>query len=222
MSYGVPPACRASPSIDELEAPRARDRRDDRERLAAAVELGPLLDVRLEVADELVRAPRGLADAAGVEAELEEGLAQGRAVGIRQRPPVVVPRARDRRRAEQRLAEPGALLVRERDDLERERERADASRRRAVARSSRTTSSAISTPDDPVEPAGVGHGVEVRAEQQGGRVGRPARREPADLVARGILPRGHADLAHPLRGEAVHARVLGREVDALDLAGRRR
>ena len=149
MSYGVPPAWRASPFDLQLEPPRTRDRRHHRERLAAAVELRSLLDVRLEIADELGRAPSGLAQPAGVEAEVEECLAHRRALGIRQRPPVLVPDAGDRRGAEERLAEPGALLVREGDDLEGEGEGRVPLAILTGARSSRTTSSAISTPTMP-------------------------------------------------------------------------
>ncbi len=55
-----------------------------------------------------------------------------------------------------------------------------------------------------------------------GASGAPGTSEPAQLVAGGILPRRHADLAHPLRREAVDPRVLGREVDALDPSAVRR
>ena len=46
---------------DELEPPRRRDRRHHCERLAAAVELGTLLDMRFEVAHQLVGPAGGLA-----------------------------------------------------------------------------------------------------------------------------------------------------------------
>ena len=217
------PARVAGLALDEqLEPARARDGRHDRERLAAAVELGPLLDVRLEVPHELGGAPGGLADAAGVESEVQEGLADRRALGIRQRPPVVVPRAGDGRRAEQRLAEPRALFVREGDDLERERER-----RPPAAVLGRDPQQAHDLEphqhaDDPVVAARVGHGVQVRPDEEGRGVRGTRHGEPAELVAGGILPRRHADLAHPLRREAVDPRVLGREVDALDpVVGRR-
>ena len=171
---------------DQLEPPGAGDRRHHRERLTAPIELGPLLDVRLEVADQLVRAPARLADAAGIEAELEEGLPQGRPVRVGQRPPFVIPDAGHRRRAQQSLAETGALLVRERHDLERERQRGDAAAALAVRHPQQPHDlQRHEHAGDPVEAARVGHRVQVRAEHQGGRIGglglpapAPARADP--------------------------------------------
>ena len=126
-----------------------------------------------------------------------------RAIGIRQRPPVVVPRARRRptsRAAPCRSGCPPRPRTRP--------PRARTAGRRAPARRRRAQQAhdleRHQHADDPVEAARVGHGVEVRAEQQGGRVVLARRRrDPPELVARGVLPRRHADLAHPLRGEPV-------------------
>src|SRR5690606_9065732 len=78
---------------DDLEAPGRGDRRHDRERLAAAVELDALLDVGLEVADEALARARRLAHALGVEPEGAVRLAQRDAVRVGQIPPAVLPRA---------------------------------------------------------------------------------------------------------------------------------
>ncbi len=64
-------------------------------------------------------------------------------------------------------------------------------------------------PDDAVEAPGVGNRVEVRTEEQRGGVGGAGRGEPPDLIAGGILPCRHAQLAHPLGGEAVDRACSG-------------
>ena len=141
-----------------------------RERLAAAVELGALLDVRLEVARPARRArarPRRCGPGRG------RTRGTPRAASCRRHLGQVPPRRRSsvpghRRRAEQRLAEPGALLVRERDDLERERGRRSPS---CGARSSRTISSAMSTPTIPSYRPASGTVSRCEPEQQRGRLG---------------------------------------------------
>ncbi len=163
----------------------------------------------------------GLAHAARVEPEVAESLAQGESVGIRQLPPRGVPLTGHGRRAQQGLAEPRALLIAEGDDLEGEGEGAGCRALIVDAAQQPHDLERHQHPDDAVVAPRVGHRVEVRAEQQGGSIGHPGRSEAADLVARGVLPGGHAELAHPFGGEAVDARVLGREVDAGDRAGRR-
>ena len=121
VSYRAPPACRASPSICtanrrapaiEVTTPSGR---------AAVVELRALLDVRLEVPGQAPgrgrprRCARGRARTRGTPCA-----AWCRLVG--QVPPRLVPAPGHRGRPEQGGAEPGALLVPERHDLERERQ----------------------------------------------------------------------------------------------------
>ena len=196
------------------EPSRARDRGDDAQRGAAVVELRALLDVRLQVARQGRRRPRGRADPPRVQAELAERRAQRGAVLVGQVPPGLVPATGHRGRPEQRGAEPGALLVPERDDVEPEAERTDLGAQRADHLDRHEHA------EDPVVPAGVAHGVQVRAEQQRRRLRVPPGQVPA-LVARRVLPRVQPDLAHPAGGHAVHAGVLGGEVDALDAVGHR-
>ena len=117
-SAGVP----GLPFDREEKAARTGDRGDDGERLASAVELGPLFDMRLEVSDELVGPASRLADAARVEPELQERLTKRRAVGVGEAPPFVAPHAPHSGGSEQGRAEPGSLFVPEGDDLQREAE----------------------------------------------------------------------------------------------------
>ncbi len=131
------------------------------------------------------------------------------------------PTARDGRRPQQGLAEARALLVAEGDHLERERKGAGCRTLVVDETEQPDDLERHQHPDDPVEASGVGDGVQVRPEQQGGGVGGARGSESSDLVARGILTGRHAELAHPLRREAVDPRVLGREVDAGDAPRRR-
>ena len=128
MSYGVPPAWRASPSTSSwnLRALAMDDTTaSDSPRRSSS---GPcsMCASRYPTRSDGRRAASPMRP--GSSPKSRKASRTRRALGIRQRPPVVVPRAGDRRRAEQRLAEPGALFVREGDDLEREREAATASR----------------------------------------------------------------------------------------------
>ncbi len=198
----------------DREAPRPADRRDDGERPVGLEQHRPLLDVRLEIADEVVGASRRLADAGRVEPEGPEGLVEADARGVDVRPPVLIPGPRDRARAEERGAEPRPLLVPERYDLDRDRQPLAASMQAAHDGDPEEHA------EDAVVAAGVRHGVEVRAEDERRRARRRAL-VAAPLVPRGVLPGRHARLVHPPGGHRVHRRVLGREVDAAD-AGRGR
>ena len=99
---------------DQPEPTRARDRGDVAQRGVRGLEVGALLDVRLEVADHARGVAGRVADGTRVEAEVEEGLVQRRAVAVAQVPVGLVPQPRDRLAPQQRGAEPGALLVAER------------------------------------------------------------------------------------------------------------
>ena len=216
-SAGVP----GLPFDREQKAARTGDRGDDGERLASTVELGALFDMRFEVSDELVGTAGRLADAARVEPELQERLTKRRAVGVGEAPPFVAPDASHRGGSEQGRAEPGSLLVPEGDDLQREAESRPPLLVGAHTQQAHDLQGHEHA-EHAVEATSVRNGVEVRPEQERRFVaGRHAARvgsEPADLVAGGILAGGHADLAHPLRDETVHAGVLGRQIHALEAA----
>lgn len=167
-SYGVPPACRASPSTTTWKR-RALAIDETIASDSSLVELRTLLDVGLEVAHELVGATGRLTDAARVEPDSRNAsrrvvpsasvsphhessqspaAAAGRAAPCRtacpprpRRPP---PRART-------AARPGRAA------------------RRAGRSAAAATSSALEHAHDAVRSGRVGHRVEVRAEHERGR-----------------------------------------------------
>ena len=210
---GVLPACvrRAArvprlPDHREPEAPRPGDRGDVAEGGVGRLEERPLLDVRLEVADQLPGRAGRVLDQRGVEPEVLEGLVEGGPVPVAQVPRVVVPEPRRRLAAEQRRAEAGALLVAEADDLERERELGhpvDGTVDEPVRDGDRHHDA-----EHAVVAAGVGHGVEVGAEHQGGQPGLAAL-AAAPLVAGGVLPGPQPRLAHPVLDAERWPGVLG-------------
>ena len=108
-----------------------------------------LLDVRLEVPGQGRRVDRGLVHPRWVQAVGGERIAEGDAVLVGQVPPRVVPHAGHRRRPHERLAEAGALLVGERDDLDRDGEVRD------PVSEHLDDGDAGQDTDDPVEAAGV-------------------------------------------------------------------
>ncbi len=126
-------------------------------------------------------------------------------------PPGVIPGPGEGSAAEEGVAEAGALLVGEADDLERERQPA------AAAADAVDDLDGEHHAEHPVVAARVGDGVEVAAEHQGGQVGLGALESTA-LVADGVLPGVESGFAHPGRDERVGHLVLGREVDALERA----
>ena len=166
--------------------------------------------MRLEVADQLVRLPRCLVDPAWVETEVEERLVQGHPVAVAQVPPVLEPVPGDGLGAEQGGAEARALLVAEADQLQGEGELdvvqplGDGDRH--------------DDPEHPVVGAGVGDGVEVRAQQQRGQP-RLATLASAAHVAGGVDPGAQAGVGHPAGDHLVGPGVLGGQVGALEVGG---
>ncbi|BDZ48436.1 hypothetical protein GCM10025867_06770 [Frondihabitans sucicola] len=144
----------------ECEPARTRDRRDDGQGTVGLLEVRPLLDVHLEIADDLVRSMGGLADPRRVETELDERLAKREPGGVGELPPGLRPGAGHGSRSQQGRAEARPLLVAERQDLDREGQ-SDVFRAQAVHGRDRDHDA-----QDPVEPAGVGNGVEMRSEQE--------------------------------------------------------
>ena len=138
---------------------------------------------------------------------------QRRAVAVAQVPVGLVPQPRDRLAPQQGGAEPGPLLVAERHHLHRERQPVH-----PVAQPLEHLDGHEDA-EHAVEAAGVGDGVDVRAEHERRQAGAAAL-AAAPLVAGGVLPGGGgAGRPQPLGHRLVGPRVLGREVGALQDSG---
>jgi hypothetical protein len=127
-------------------------------RLGARLEHRALLDVQLEVRAGAVQPRARLGSPVEVDVEARDDVLQPLAVAVAQvAHGVGVERPRAGRRAEQRAAEPRALLVGPVDELERDRRPPVLGRR----------ADRLQRPVDPeraVEPAACGHRVRVRAD----------------------------------------------------------
>ena len=125
---------------------------------ATAVEqYGPLLDVELEVRDGSLEPSRRRGSAVEVDLARRQRVSQRDALGIAQVTDLVgVQRARASRRAEQAAAEPRPLLVGPVNESHPDR------RRRSGSGELPDGLERGQQPERTVEPAAVGHGVDVR------------------------------------------------------------
>src|SRR5215218_2214732 len=211
------PVHRRRPGVRGLAAPgdpRALDAERAEhhpERQVQRLEHRPLLDVQLEVRASVLELRARLERAVELHPVLAQRVRQRNALAIRQRAQVVLvgQRAGRRRRAEERAAEPGALLVGPLDEPDRDR-------RLALLRDPPQHLEAGQHVQTAVQPAPVRHRVDVTADQE--RPLRPAtQREP--LVPRLVdleLGAGRRDLrsqplarALPRLGPGDPLRTLG-------------
>ena len=133
---------------------------DHRQRQAEVLEHGPLLDVELDVAEDAVQARAGLAHPVQPHAVGGQHLREGVALAVGQRARLVeVQRPGRGARAEHPVAEPRALLVGPVDELQRDR--------RAPGRGDGPQHlEAAEQAEGAVEPAAVGDGVDVAADDE--------------------------------------------------------
>ena len=166
-----------------LHADRAEHRPDGE---AEPLEHGPLLDVQLEVGAYVLQAASRLPRAIELDAVRGERILEPHPVRVAQvAHRVRIERARDGGGAEQAAAEARALLVRPVHERHRAGRRARLSERAQGLQGAHDAERAV-------EPAAVGHGVDVGADHDGlGPLAREARPEIAGLV--------HVDLDGQLR-----------------------
>ena len=190
----------------QAESTCAADRGDNSERGTCGFKLRPLLDVCLEVAVHIRF--HGIADPRGIKSEIDHRLAHGHASRVRGVEVLVLPHAGHRFAAKHRDAESHPLLVAEADDLECERKR-DIAQLIGDRDAEDDSERAVIAP-------GIGDGVEVRAEDEGGQARLASLASTAD-VARGVGPGGEARLTHPAVDEFVSTTVFVRQMKPSDL-----
>ena len=170
----------------------------------------------LEVAHQVLRLPGGLGDALGVQTEAGEGLTQGDALGVGLVPPGLLPFAGHGPGAQQRGAEPGALLIGVGGDLQGEGQLLAGLLGALLDPAGDLDGQQHA--QDAVVAAGVGDCVQMGGEHQG-REAVLAAFQACALVAGGVLPGGQAHLGHPCGGQGVVLGVLRGEVGAQDAGG---
>ena len=167
-SIGVEPACDACPVNRRRPPLGSVDAGDDAQRQVARLEHRALLDVQLDVGAAPQRASRDSAHPVQVDA------VSGERVGGRVAVRVTSARARSRGRACPAAAiEPSRLRPKRAPSSSAQSTSLTVSGGGPSADSERSTSSADSTPRHAVEPAAVGHRIDVAADDQDPR--RPAR-----------------------------------------------
>src|SRR5215218_7825446 len=172
------PVHRRRPGVRGLAAPRdpraldAERPEHHPERQVQRLEHRPLLDVQLEVRPSVLELRARLERAVELHPVLAQRVRQRDALAIRQRAQLVLVghRAGGRRRAEERAAEPGALLVGPLDEPDRDR-------RLALLRDPPQHLDAGQHVQAAVQPAPVRHRVDVTADQER-PLRPPAQREP--------------------------------------------
>ena len=167
----------------------------------------PLLDMDLDIAQHVIGPARSVGYPGGIAAELLQRFAQADAVGVAHVQGRRVEGPRHGARAVQRHREAHAFLVAEGQHLDREGQALEPAVKRGNRRD-RGDDAQVA-----VVLAGVPHGVDVGADQQG----RQAGFDPlvaADDVADGVDPRLHPRFPHP--GEHLERRrlVLRRQVQS--------